>query len=57
MKPEFDRKQLKENFVKSYNTDEDVVSFRKKMTTVEKEEKEIMETLQKKKEKEEEKKQ
>jgi hypothetical protein len=41
MKPEFDRGSLKENFVKAYHTDDDVVDFRKNMTTVAREEKEI----------------
>lgn len=45
MKPEFDRTRLKENFKGSYNTDEDVVSFRKRMTTVEREEQELQVAL------------
>jgi len=37
-KPAFDRGVLKENFVKAYNTDEDVVNFRKQMTSIAQEE-------------------
>ena len=40
-KEPFDRKVFKANFAKAYNTDEEVVSFRKRMTTVEREEEEI----------------
>jgi len=56
LKPDVDRKMFKQNFINAYNTDEEVVSFRKKMTTVEKEEKEIKAAMEKKKEAEEEKK-
>ena len=46
MKPCFDRGAFKENFRNAYNEDEDIVSFRKKMTTVEQEEKEIKATIE-----------
>lgn len=52
MKPEFDRNQFKENFKSTYNTDEEVVQFRKKMTNVEKEEQEIMARIQEQKQEE-----
>lgn len=51
-KPPFDRSVLKENFLKAHNTDEDVVSFRKRMTSIQREEEELakefkrMETIQ-----------
>jgi hypothetical protein len=37
------------NFCKAYNTDEDIVGFRKRMTTVEKEEEEIKQELERRK--------
>jgi len=49
MKPAFDRNVFKENFKIAYGTDEDVVQFRKKMTSVEKEEKGIKAEIDKKK--------
>lgn len=48
LKEAFDRKIFKSNFAKTFNTDEEVVSFRKRMTTVEREEEEIKEALKKK---------
>jgi len=41
LKVPFSRGNFKKNFCKAYNTDEDIVGFRKRMTTVEKEEEEI----------------
>jgi uncharacterized FlgJ-related protein len=41
LKPKFDRNTFVKNFVQTINTDSEVVSFRKKMTSVEKEEQEI----------------
>lgn len=41
LKEPFKRSVFKENFAKVYNQDEDIVGFRKKMTTVEREEQEI----------------
>lgn len=40
-KAPFPRNVFKENFCKAYNNSEDIVGFRKRMTTVEKEEEEI----------------
>lgn len=41
LKEAFKRSVFKENFEKAYNQDEDIVGFRKRMTTVEREEQEI----------------
>lgn len=41
LKEPFSRSIFKEHFEKAYNKDEDIVGFRKRMTTVEKEEEEI----------------
>jgi len=48
-KPEFDRTIFKTNFKLCYNTDEEIVSFRKKMTTVEREENEILAEIERRK--------
>lgn len=48
-KPPLDRSTFKNNFKKAYNTSEEIIGFRKKMTTVEKEEKEIAEALEQRK--------
>lgn len=49
MKEPFDRTVFKHNFKQCYNTDDEIVSFRKKMTTVEKEENEIMAEIERRK--------
>ena len=41
LKEPFSRGNFKMNFCKAYNTDDEIVGFRKRMTTVEKEEEEI----------------
>lgn len=43
------RSIFKENFCKAYNTSEEIVGFRKRMTTVEKEEEEIRAQVEKRK--------
>lgn len=48
-KPPMSRNTFKDNFKKAYNTSEEIVGFRKKMTTVEAEEIQIAEALEKRK--------
>jgi len=48
LKEAFKRSVFKANFEKAYNQDEDIVGFRKRMTTVEREEQEIKAELEKK---------
>lgn len=48
-KPAFDRTIFKTNFKQCYNTDDEIVSFRKRMTTVEKEENEILAEIERRK--------
>lgn len=48
-KPPMSREVFKDNFCRAYNTSEEIVGFRKKMTTVEQEEMEIQEALEKRK--------
>jgi hypothetical protein len=48
-KPPMSREAFKDNFCRAYNVSEEIVGFRKKMTTVEKEEMEIQEALEKRK--------
>lgn len=47
LKEPFKRSVFKDNFEKAYNQDEDIVGFRKRMTTVEREEQEIKAELEK----------
>lgn len=47
LKEAFKRSVFKDNFEKAYNQDEDIVGFRKRMTTVEREEQEIKAELEK----------
>lgn len=46
---DFGRQVFKENFSKAYNQDEAIVSFRKRMTTVEREEQEMREEIERRK--------
>jgi hypothetical protein len=48
-KEPFDRTTFKHNFKQCYNTDDEIVSFRKKMTTVEREENEILAEIDRRK--------
>jgi len=49
MKDQVGRDVFKINFCKAYNADDEIVSFRKKMTTVEREEQEIHEEIERRK--------
>ena len=49
LKVPFSRGAFKLNFCKAYNTDDEIVGFRKRMTTVEKEEDEIKAELERRK--------
>jgi len=49
LKEPFSRGVFKQNFCRAYNTDDEIVGFRKRMTTVEKEEEEIRAELERRK--------
>jgi len=49
MKEALNRSVFKSNFQKAFNRADDIVGFRKRMTTVEKEEEEIKQEIEKRK--------